>query len=46
VTTPDYRELPERVDLAETVEEIDASLPPQPEWGLPQPDKDWFAAGG
>jgi hypothetical protein len=46
MSTPDYRELPKRVDLVETVEEVDTSTPPQPEEGLPQPDKDWFAAGG
>ena len=46
MSTPDYRELPKRVDPAATVEEVDASLPLQPEDGLPQPDKDWFAAGG
>ena len=46
MTTADYRELPKRVDLSETVEEVDVSLPPAPEPGLPQPDKDWFAASG
>ncbi|MDT7548339.1 MAG: hypothetical protein QOE84_733, partial [Actinomycetota bacterium] len=46
MTVPDYRELPKRVDLVETVEEYDVSTPPAPVEGLPQPDKDWFAAGG
>jgi hypothetical protein len=46
VTVPDYRELPKRIDLVETIEEYDVSPPPAPEPGLPQPDKDWFAAGG
>jgi hypothetical protein len=45
MTTPDYRELPERVELEDTVEEIDVS-PPVPDEGMPKPDKDWFAAGG
>jgi hypothetical protein len=46
MTTADYRELPKRVALDQIVEEVDVSVPPQPEEGLPQPDKDWFAAGG
>lgn len=46
MTAPDYRELPQRIDLADTIEEVDASLPLQPEEGLPQPDKDWFGSGG
>jgi hypothetical protein len=45
MTAPDYRELPKRVDLAETIEDVDVS-PPQTDEGLPQPDKDWFASGG
>ena len=46
MTAPDYRELPKRVELDDTVEEIDVSPPLAQEPGLPQPDKDWFAAGG
>ncbi|MDT7572909.1 MAG: hypothetical protein QOE05_3083 [Actinomycetota bacterium] len=45
MSTPDYRELPKRVELDETVEEVDVT-PPHPEEGLPQPDRNWFAAGG
>jgi hypothetical protein len=46
MTAPDYHELPKRVEPEDTVEEVDVSLPLEPETGLPQPDKDWFAAGG
>jgi hypothetical protein len=46
MSTPAYRELPPRVELADTVEEVDTSPPLAPEAALPQPDKDWFAASG
>lgn len=45
MTAPDYRELPKRIDPGETVEEVDTT-PVALDEGLPQPDKDWFAAGG
>jgi hypothetical protein len=46
MTSPEYRELPKRIDPQDAVEEVDTSLPPASEEGLLQPDKDWFASGG
>ena len=46
MTSLEYRELPKRIDPHDAVEEVDTSLPPAPEAGLLQPDKDWFASGG
>jgi hypothetical protein len=41
-----FRALPERVPLQDTVEDVDAGSAAAPEPGLPQPDRDWFQAGG
>ena len=45
MSTPDYRELPKRIDLVETTEEVETS-PVALDEGLPEPDKGWFASGG
>jgi hypothetical protein len=43
--TPDFRELPRRVPLDETVEGVDVTEPAE-EPGLPEPDRGWFNSGG